>query len=270
MESLAALREELAGIADSHLRRITLFGSRATGHAHVGSDVDLAAFIEPPRDSAWGTHERAAEHQRLYTRLRPAVQGAFGASAKLDLNVRTLDQAAEARDVLGTVEYLAATTGIVLYERPPERPPSLRRERREVIRDQTVAWIEYAEHALATVARASTIGFPSSNPASGGAQARIALAVRRACVAVCVWQQVPLLHKSVPLSAAIARMASVAPALAATIATLIDGHRPSVEVARRVLREVIAYLGTRDPALAPALASVSKRVQPQRLRSEIP
>lgn len=244
--------------ADPHIRRVVLYGSHASGRSGPGSDVDIAVFVEPPPGVVWGSRDLRAERERLRPLCNAAAAAALGPRVRVDLSVRTLDQDAEARDVVGGVEHWAATTGVVLYARAPDRLPVVRRPPSQVVRDHTRMWVAYAVRTLqyAEAARARVRGRDSAD-----VRTAVILAVRRACLAVCAYRQVAdngaggwPTPKRAPLSATVARMASAAPALAAELTSMLTVTSPSPEVGRRVIARVIAYLSASDAALAAALA----------------
>jgi len=86
-----------------HPWRIVMFGSRARGEAGPGSDLDL--FVEMESDAAPRDRVRAVD--ALFDRRRWAM----------DLLVYTPEEAAQRKDVIGTLLYTIEREGKLLYER---------------------------------------------------------------------------------------------------------------------------------------------------------
>ena len=261
---LLGVHDAVVAASAGQLRRLVLYGSRATGRARPDSDVDLIAFVEPP-GALWNCSGRRAEEKRLRRAAGAAVAAAFGPTTRLDLVVRTLDEDAEAREVVGGVEHWAATTGLVLYEEAPNRPPVPQRQRADVVRDHTRSWLQFAARTLAHAEARATRGAAGGTAAAEALRFDIALAVRRACLAVCASFQLwdaSASDRRAPLDALVGLFASAAPALAAEVHALLAAAPPSIEVGRRVLTVITAYLVHRDPELA--VAPTSQRCRPDK------
>jgi len=84
-----------------HPDRIILFGSRARGTAHPGSDVDLLVVMP-----------FVGSRLRLAVEIRKALRGLGVAK---DIVVMTPEEFAARRDVPGTLAYPAAREGQVLH-----------------------------------------------------------------------------------------------------------------------------------------------------------
>jgi predicted nucleotidyltransferase len=98
---VANIRQKL--IEELNPLRIVLFGSRATGTAMPGSDVDI--FIEMDTQDSYGERMR-----KVSAMFRPR-------DWSLDAVVCTPEEVAESRDVSGTLINLIEREGKVLYER---------------------------------------------------------------------------------------------------------------------------------------------------------
>jgi predicted nucleotidyltransferase len=84
--------------------RIILFGSRARGTAGPGSDVDLLVVMPVARS-------KRAQQLEIRRALR-------GFRSPVDIAVSTPEEFAWRCEIVGTIEYPAATEGKLLYARP--------------------------------------------------------------------------------------------------------------------------------------------------------
>jgi len=103
MSKLREAAKSIARAGGSSVLKVILFGSYATGRAHVGSDIDLMVVER----HLLGWHERAAEHRRL----RAAVK----LDVAVDLLLTDLAEWNEWKDEFGSVFYDAAREGKALY-----------------------------------------------------------------------------------------------------------------------------------------------------------
>jgi len=98
---------DISTIVSTMVERMILFGSRASGDAKAGSDVDL--LIVMPEGT--GRREAAVEIRRSLQRLPVAK----------DIVVTTPDHTARRGPVIGTVLHPALREGEVLYQRAWKR-----------------------------------------------------------------------------------------------------------------------------------------------------
>lgn len=132
----------IVGLGHGCVRRIVLIGSRATGSARPDSDLDLVVVVElPPSVGPWRGDDFAKSGLELQSALGPR-------HPRIDIRVRTTDRDAEARDVPGGVEWIAAHGGVPVFEIPPLRPPVVRTSRENVRRELVSSWMHHAISAL--------------------------------------------------------------------------------------------------------------------------
>ncbi|HET6762249.1 MAG TPA: nucleotidyltransferase domain-containing protein [Longimicrobiaceae bacterium] len=168
------------------MQRVVMIGSRARGTPRPDSDLDLVVLVEPPAGSpSWGPAETVAERKRIQQQVpAPPVLA--------DLWVRTTDQYAEARHVIGGVEILVDTEGLDLYSRPPERAPVVRRTPDQVRRELVSAWVDHAlaalEGTVAIEANRAPVRPVQGQPKTAAKAARIC--VERATTALLVLHQI--------------------------------------------------------------------------------
>lgn len=132
----------VVSLGGGHVQMVVMVGSRAEGRARPESDLDLVVVVElPPGSRPWNGDD--------FVRAGLALQGALGAvRIPVDVRVRTTDRFAEAKEVPGGVEWVAAHEGIVLFERPVKRPPLVRTSKENVARELVSAWVHHALAAL--------------------------------------------------------------------------------------------------------------------------
>jgi len=118
--------------------RIILFGSRARGDAHPGSDYDLV--VELP-------FERANYHE-TYTRVAQTLREARS-DVSVDVLIRAPGEIERRRDDPGYLDWAIAGDGIILYPDDPDREglrPRLRGAVRENEPFPSIAeWLRYAQ-----------------------------------------------------------------------------------------------------------------------------
>jgi predicted nucleotidyltransferase len=132
----------IVGLGHGCVRRIVLIGSRATGSARPDSDLDLVVVVElPPGVGPWRGDDFATSGRELQSALGPR-------QPRVDIRVRTTDRDAEARDVPGGVEWIAAHGGVPVFEIPPLRSPVVRTARENVRRELVSSWMHHAISAL--------------------------------------------------------------------------------------------------------------------------
>jgi len=167
------------------VRRVVMIGSRALGTARPDSDLDLVVLVEPPAGTPpWRSADFAAEGVRLRARIGAAP-------VHVDLWVRTTDRYAEACDVIGGVDWLAAREGIEVFGRPAMRPPGVVLTREQIRCQNVSAWVEHACAALAAAHRLGNAAAVSGGAGDAGEPAAtVRLAIARAVTAVLVAHQV--------------------------------------------------------------------------------
>jgi predicted nucleotidyltransferase len=138
----ASLAHEIArrivAAGGGRVRLVALIGSRAKGMATEQSDLDVVVLEETASsDRPWTGEMIDGERDRL---LRAVGQVAV----PVDLTVRTTDEYYEARTIFGGVEQLIDREGIVLYTRPYDRAPTIRRDRDTVLLALSLTWLDGA------------------------------------------------------------------------------------------------------------------------------
>ncbi|HXT14349.1 MAG TPA: HEPN domain-containing protein [Gemmatimonadaceae bacterium] len=108
--------------------RILLFGSRARGEQHDDSDYDIMVLFDDESPRA------EAEIHGLVSR----------ASRPVDVIATTVDRFERRRTDVGTLEFVVAREGQILYERQSSPPPRVVRER-PAIPESFGEWVERAE-----------------------------------------------------------------------------------------------------------------------------
>ncbi|HEX2205156.1 MAG TPA: nucleotidyltransferase domain-containing protein, partial [Longimicrobium sp.] len=175
------LAGRIAAAGRGRVRCVAMVGSRARGTAGPESDLDIVVLVEPEAGAApWGPKEFRAERDRLRREVAaPPV--------RTDLWVRTPDRFEEARHVVGGVEWLVETEGVVVYRRAPDRPPVPRRTPEQVRRENVSAWVEHALLALdGTTARANASALAAGGASAGDSREAARAAVERAVNALLV------------------------------------------------------------------------------------
>jgi predicted nucleotidyltransferase len=253
LEMAKRLAERIAAAGRGRVRRVVMVGSRALGTAGPESDLDLVVLVETPRGApAWGQKEFRAERDRLREEMgSPPV--------RTDLWVRTTDRFEEARRVVGGVEWMAETEGVVVYSRPLERRPVARRTPGQVRRENVSAWIEHALFALDAAARSANASvLRSDGAASGDPVSAARMAVERAVNALLVAHQLRA-SKSGGVAGMLALLDGVDPAMAAHLRAL-DAEGPGSPMAAHAIVTAIVHRLSEDAALARYLAGPSQRL----------
>jgi hypothetical protein len=247
------LSAQIVAASTGRVCRVVMIGSRAVGTARPDSDLDLVVVIEPPGGAdRWGDRARSAERLRLH-------QMAASAPLPADIGVRTADQYQEAHGVVGGPEHLAATHGIPVYSRAPERAPVVRRTPDQVRYDNASIWIR---HALVAVDHAVGAENMSVLAAAGpkvkrDPRALAQAAVERALNAILVLRRVHV-DKHIGIGGMLARIAEVEPGTASALRhLLVNGHH-SAQTAHTVGRAVLQRL-VKQPEMAARLADVLSR-----------
>lgn len=282
-EVVQGVAQQAAAVGGDPVCAVVVIGSHARGTATPASDIDLVLLVDSAERGPWAPTEAVAEAGRVRAALR---QG----SLTVDPYVRTIDQFAEARGVIGCPEYLAATEGVVAYVRPLRRRPAVRRSP-DLVRCSNVQ--DWLKHAWATLARAearavapmvrligdqagqgstgsprnadsSTTMWGSVAPASRAVtavtdQAAVLMwrAVQRAAVAVFVARQAPLPYKQDPPAVLLAKLTAVDPDVTGdgTLRTAILADARHVGASRRAITQVAVHLA-REPALRPFIEAL--------------
>jgi predicted nucleotidyltransferase len=239
------LAAEIARLGRGRVRRVVMIGSRAHGGARPDSDLDLVVLVELPA----GSEPWNGDH---FARAGRELQALLGTQpVKPDVRVRTIDRFAEAKEVPGGVEWLAAHEGVVVYDAPVTLPPTVRASRDDVRRELVSAWVH---HAIAALER-----FGQFAPPSGDSElARRAM--ERLVAAVLVnSRRVPRFDRD--LDSYLRQIPRNAGGIAASLAPAIDelGTDPR-GAAIRAAHEVVTYLSA-DPLQARLLVRASERLQ---------
>lgn len=264
-ESVAAVIVERGA---GRIRRVYLLGSRSRGLAQPDSDLDLLVVIEPNPGERWSGPESLAEQHRL----RKVFSNA---PVLVDIEVRTIDQFAEASGVVGAVEHRAASAGVQVYHVADTRAPNTRVKpehvRCHVVRD----WIEEAcsrhERALAesrTHGSVALINGPAyvtgpglsyqqqTQPTRRDPAYHAWQAITRAIGALAIWQGVTPGNKQDPPAAWIAILQRVDTRLAAHLGHLVAGAPRQTETATLVVAAIAAKL-VGEPVLGAGLQRVA-------------
>lgn len=236
---------QIARLGRGRVRQVAMIGSRAYGHARPDSDLDLVVLVElPPGSRPWNGEDFARAGHGLHRLLAHEP-------VKVDVRVRSTDRFAEAKDVAGGVEWLAAHEGVVVYDMPLVHPTTVRTSTDEVRREIVSAWMH---HAIAA-------GERFDDPAVPQTQVEIAhLVIERLIAAALVSRrQAPRLDRD--LSSYLLQLSpepsEVASFLRAAIADAqMDPRGGATEATRRVLR----YL-SRDPLQARVLIRATQRLE---------
>lgn len=249
-DSLRACADAIVRHSSPVLRTLLLFGSRAHVEHPAVSDIDLLAVIEP-HSVAWGPAENIAERKRLHRLTQPQCP------VPIDLWVRTIDQFEEAREVIGGVEYLAATRGVGVYSRPSTRAALVRRSRDEVRRQNVCDLLEDARRLVGRAVQAEMARLPDgvyrSKPAAHYAWRAIQHGVR----SVFAWRQVETPEKHDDLDTVINKLRDADSRAATRLVALHQAISPTASIARATLREIASYLAT-DPALSPTTGHLQR------------
>lgn len=129
-------------LGHGRVRRIVMIGSRAEGRPRPDSDLDLVVLVElPPGERPWKGEDFARSGLELQAVLGPRA-------VRPDLRVRSTDRFAEAKDVPGGVEWLAEHGGVVVFETPLVRAPTIRTSAADVRRELVSSWMHHAATAL--------------------------------------------------------------------------------------------------------------------------
>jgi predicted nucleotidyltransferase len=229
-------------LGGGQVQMVVMVGSRAQGRARAESDLDLVVVVElPPGSRPWNGDD--------FIRAGRGLEAALGSSAvPLDLRVRTTDRFAEASDVPGGVEWLAAHEGIVLFERAVESPPRIRTSKADVARELVSAWVHHALSAL------ETFNAPARIPAG------LAHAVVERLIAAILTHLglVPRLDRDLlRYSQQIPPVLAISRAIQSTISVLASD--PS-GAAGRLTEQVLAHLCA-DARQARVLAGARKRLE---------
>lgn len=214
----------------------------------------MVVVVEIPKDDpAWDLPENQRERDRLQQQVgRPPL--------RTDLWVRTTDQFEEARNVVGGIESLVETEGVVLYSRPLDRPPVVRRSPDMVRRANVRGWLEHALMALdRAVARAQGPAVVTGQPAAVPDAAHFAYkSIRCAINAVLVLHQIRS-SKQEDLNVVLARVAGVEPGVADWLRSVLATDQHSIGTAYSVLNGVVREL-SQDPPVARLLEPVLRRL----------
>lgn len=217
----------------SHVQSIICFGSQASGKANAESDIDILVLVNPP-DENWGPHENIAERKRLESEI-----GALG--VRLDLWVRTIDQYAEARGVIGSYEHAANTTGKVLWSRAVSRLPIVRLSPADIRYGSVTAWLELSRRLLGRSIQLSTVSYIRE-----GRWLSPEHYAWRACMAAMgalfVWRQIELPSKYDDLPTWLDKIGAFEPNAAVRLEGVYGQVPLSAYLARAVLRSVAEYL----------------------------
>lgn len=252
VDPVAACVRAMRRHAGSSLRQLIVFGSRATDTFSPGSDVDLLVVIEPPAKT-WRASNNVAERRRLQLVVQPYCP------LPLDLWVRTIDQFDEAREVIGGVEYLAATRGVIMYSAPHEREPVKQRTREEIRYQNVRDLVDDSLRVLGEAVRSELPNTVDRRQPPRRAEHLAWRAIQHALCAVFAWHQVETPEKADELPSILAKLSHADPAGLLRLRSLRESDRPTTNVARDVAREVVTVLA-RDPVLAPAFVSVRARL----------
>jgi hypothetical protein len=167
----------------------------------------------------------------------------------VDVRVRTTDRYAEAKDVPGGVEWVAAREGLCLFERPLQRRPVIRFPKEEVARQLTSSWIH---HALATI---EDLGSPCAARTDVEIAGKV---VERLIPAVLTHHGIaPLLERDLAVYAR--QIPSSCPLRLTLEAAAQDLDRSPREMAVKAASETIGYL-SRDPLQARVLVKAQSRL----------
>jgi predicted nucleotidyltransferase len=243
---------EVLAICGSAVQRIAVIGSRAKGTARQDSDLDLVVFVEPAAGTPpWRSADFAAERRRVQSQLASAP-------VRVDLSVRTTDRFAEARGVIGGVEWLVAHEGVDVFTRPFARNPAVRLGRDLIRRQNVSSWIEPACLAFDAAVRLANDGVLRG----GGDLETVRLddVVTRALTAVLVAHQV-YVAKEAGLTAIVEALAPLDRQVHAVASGWRETAR-SLESTLVVLRSVVERLCA-DPQLAQMLAGPRARLSRQ-------
>ena len=248
-----ALAKRIAAAGRGCVRRVVMVGSRALGTAGPESDLDLVVVVETSRGAPpWGQKEFRAERDRLREELGSLP-------VRTDLWVRTTDRFEEARRVVGGVEWMAETEGVVVYSRPLERRPVARRTPDQVRRENVSAWIEHALFALDAAARSANASvLRPDGAASGDPGGAARMAVERAVNALLVAHQLRA-SKHGGVGGMLGLLDGVDPPMAAHLRALGAEAAGSPMEAHAIVAAIVHRLGD-DPALARSLAGPAQRL----------
>lgn len=254
-EDLIIAREWAQAIADmgcGRVRRVLMIGSRARGTARPDSDTDLVVMVElPANTSPWKSRECSVERDRIRGKLPTSA-------AKLELTVRTSDQFAEARDVVGSMEWLAATEGVEVYRRPLLRKPIIRRSATQVRHEYAAGWLAHGLHALGAAIAFETSAIIKAGRAPLGAQHAASAAVMRGITALLVHNGV-WASKHDGMDGILRRLAEADPISAAEIQARLCSPSVSARAAHAVLVNVVQVLAN-DREILPRLRSAHQRL----------
>ncbi len=142
------ITERIVSAGTGLLQRVLVIGSRARGSARPDSDLDMLVIVDPCTGD-WRARDNVAERRRLQRKIGQTP-------VALDLWVRTIDQFAEACDVIGGVEQVAASCAIETYRRPPVRAPLVRRSPHQVRLQHVADWLDDSYRLLGQAIRGET------------------------------------------------------------------------------------------------------------------
>lgn len=142
LELADKIGREIVALGRGRVRRIVMIGSRAHGTVGPESDLDLVVLIElPPGSRPWTGSDFARSGLELESALGPR-------GVRIDIRVRTTDRFAEAKDVPGGVEWVAAHGQFVLFETRSVYPPVVRTTPDNVRRELVSSWMHHAASAI--------------------------------------------------------------------------------------------------------------------------
>lgn len=240
----AQVSRDIAMLWSGYVRRVLMIGSRAQGCSRPDSDLDLVVVVELPPDAPpWNGSD--------FVQAGAQLTAALGrVDVPVDIRVRTTDRFAEARDVPGGVEWVAAREGLSLFEQPLQRPPVIRTPKPEVARQLTSSWIH---HALATIESFGELH-------AGRTDAEVARKVVERLIPAVLTHHgiVPKLERDVEVYA---RQIPAACSIRATLESVARRLNESPrEAATQAASETIQYL-SRDPLQARVLVKATTRLQ---------
>lgn len=254
-----SLADKIVAAGANRVRSVVMVGSRATGTANAGSDLDLLVVLElPVGERPWGVKETVAERRRILECVR-------NSPFQIDLRVRTTEQFEEARDVIGGFESLALVHGVVLYAVPYQRPAVARRPKEEVVNITVRAWLEDSMLALGrALDLENAVAIGGSDSLTGNDAGHYAWKSVRASVNALLVRHQVRSYKQDSFEAVLTKLAGVEPDMARWLRATLEHRSRSASVAHRVLTAIVHWV-SRDPSLERLLENLRKRLEQPRL-----